>query len=102
MEYLYRYERAYAGELEPAKIRLVKFNILRTTPKGVWIDLGYEKWVSNDSKKRYAYPTKDEAFVNFIARTIRCVKILKAKLMVAEDYLKCHKNGTLIMYESRY
>jgi len=34
-------------------------------------------WISKNSKKRYAYPTKKEALENFIKRNERRIEILK-------------------------
>lgn len=93
----YRYEtREYAsldmdGEYEPSpypnpKLEVTEFSLHRETPKGYWIGYGdyvrkhlrgSSHWVSKTSKKRYAYPTKTEALVNYIKRTERRVKIMK-------------------------
>ena len=88
MENLYRYERDKCEEYATNKIRLCTYHIIRETPQGYWILLyNKKKWVSNSSKKRFAYPTKDEAYNGFIKRTERCVRILRAQLRIAEDML---------------
>ena len=94
----YRYEaRSYAavdhdGDLvRPAfpdvRLTLMTFNLHRETPKGYWIGYGHpdgfnspSKWVSKTARKRYAYPTKEQALENYVKRTERRVKILKAQL----------------------
>jgi len=62
------------------------YNLQAETPKGYWIGYGHpnngynrgdSRWVSKTAKKRYAYPTKEEALHNFIKRTERRIKILE-------------------------
>jgi len=95
----YRYEAVvYAehdhdGELvAPAiripKIELREYRLIRETPKGYWIGFGgrfgsvfdWKKWVSKTAKKRFAYPTKEEAMQNYIKRTEMRIRILKSQL----------------------
>jgi hypothetical protein len=45
---------------------------------------GFGHWVSKTAKKRYAYPTKDEALTNFIKRNERRVKILSRQVTVCK------------------
>jgi hypothetical protein len=70
-------------------IVLEEYFLNRETPKGYWI--GYEengdgylhsafKWVSKTARKRYAYPTKEEALQSFIKRKEKQIKILKYQL----------------------
>lgn len=64
--------------------------VIRETPKGFWIkdpdDHNWvgreqkERWVSNYTKKRFAYPTKEEAWLSFIRRKERQRKILLGQL----------------------
>ena len=71
---------------------LKTYNLQRETPKGYWIAyggspgcfIGDERWVSKTSRKRFAYPTKEEAMVNLIARTKSRIKILKSQLSTCE------------------
>lgn len=93
----YRYEAYQQGEHFPnTMLRLVEFNLHKETPKGYWIGYGHNepgqlrsdsRWVSKNGRKRYAYPTKEEAMNNFILRKQREIKILKARLMYSEDAL---------------
>ena len=80
-------------------IREYNFEILRETKCGYWISVGLiikkEKWVSKTSKKRYAYPTKDEAMINFKTRTKRYMEILKSKLLHAEYALNLAEDGKI-------
>lgn len=77
-------------------LSLYTYNLHKETPKGYWIgyghpDNGYVKgdsfWVSKTAKKRYAYPSKEEALTNYIKRTERRVKILRGQISNAEDGL---------------
>ena len=61
-----------------------EYDLFKETPKGYWIGYGHfgklhsswTKWVSKTARKRYAYPTKEEALVNFKARTKKRMEIL--------------------------
>jgi len=73
-------------------ILLDKFKMVKETPCGWWIEpksdfwnmRGKKRWVSKTARKRFAYPTKEEALVNFKARKRRQIGILKAQLFGAE------------------
>ena len=70
----YRYERKYpVFESDKREIELLEFETLRETPSGYWIKRKYYKevFVLKDSRKRYAYPTKKEAFNSFKIRTLK-------------------------------
>ena len=66
------------------KLELSIYNMLAETPKGYWIGYGKIdglhnrfKWVSKTARKRFAYPTKEEALHNFIKRTEKRLSILE-------------------------
>ena len=64
MQYLYRYD---IGPDDTPTV--ISYRVQKETDKGKWINsYGTDKWVSNTSKKRYAYPTKEEALVGFVKR----------------------------------
>lgn len=70
----YRFERGYLFLEDDTKvIILLEFETIRETPNGYWIKINRfkEKFVLKDSRKRYAYPTKQEAFESFRIRTIK-------------------------------
>jgi hypothetical protein len=65
-------------------VELREYNLFKETPQGYWIGYGElngiygkAKWISKTSRKRFAYPTKEEALTNFIKRNQRRVRILK-------------------------
>lgn len=69
---------------------LYEFNLFKETLKGYWIGTGSlgnnklrseARWVSKTSKKRYAYPSKEEALTNFIKRNEYRVSILKRQAL---------------------
>ena len=66
---------------------------LRETKCGWWVDMGFddEKWVSNRGKKRFAYPTKEEALQSFIARKSRQAMLLEKQLRGAKEALSIAK-----------
>ena len=66
-----------------------QFRVIKETPCGFWIDMfsDKKKWVSKVAKKRFAYPTRLEASVNFIARKNRQIRILTGQIQRAEDAL---------------
>lgn len=73
----YRYERKYLyfgkiGDKNKA-IELLEFKAVRETKHGYWLKLNNykEKFVLKLSQKRYAYPTKEDAFNSFRIRTIK-------------------------------
>ena len=114
----YRYEiveYAVMGEdgeyvdshLPNPKVEVKEYNLLKETPKGYWVgygDFGYnkyswKKWVSKTSKKRFAYPTKEEALVNFTKRTEKRLKILDRQLQVCQISLNIVKNIDFLIEE---
>lgn len=64
------------------QIYFSEYKLVRETAKGWWIShSGYDNgkfWVSKTARKRYAYPSKDEALSAFIKRQERRVSILNA------------------------
>jgi hypothetical protein len=73
------------------------FNLIKETPCGYWIGNNYgligegKRWVSKTSRKRYAYPTREEAWESYRARKKRHVLILSAQLRKAEVCLRISK-----------
>ena len=66
----YRYENNRYSD--GVRVHLHEFDLIKETPKGYWIYAwGSKKWVSNSARKRFAYPTEQEARVSFIKRKER-------------------------------
>lgn len=100
-DYLWRYEAtALTYEAYPLRIDVFvepeRYRILRRTPKGVWIEMsGFpftDKFVLLYGRKRFAYPTKEEALTSFIARKRRQIGICKYQLEVAERAMEIAKD----------
>jgi len=89
-------------------IYLIEFELINETTKGYWISkypskeysisnkripmvlspiseesIIEKRWISKESRKKYAYPTKEEALSGFIARKNRQITILDRKLKQA-------------------
>jgi hypothetical protein len=72
------------------ELSLREFNVLRKTPKGKWIDLGWgdERFVLDKGRKRFAWETERDALNSFIIRKQRQIGYLKAQIERAEIGLK--------------
>lgn len=69
-------------------VALNHYEIKRKTPKGCWIDIyGTEKFVLDNARKRWAYPTEELARESFIARKQSQIQHLKRQLEHAEAAL---------------
>jgi hypothetical protein len=93
----YRYERDYnfLDRVSFREIGLVQFTTIKETKCGYWIcRKGWYSYkdsyvfVLKESRKRYAYPTKKEAFHNFKLRTEKSLEICKNNLESAKIFLK--------------
>lgn len=84
-------------------LELRTYYIVKETPKGYWIGISpnySDRWVSKISRKRFAYPTKEEALVSFEARNNRMMKILNHQLsgrkqaveLIKKERELCKKN----------
>jgi hypothetical protein len=85
----------YVNSTVPFPVLVVReMNLYKETPKGYWIGFGTpetlhggKRWVSKTGKKRYAYPTKEEALHNFIRRKKKQIQITKYILELAQAAL---------------
>jgi len=81
--YWFRYEDSHTDIVEPV---LRCFEVISTTPKGVWLNVyGSKRWTCSSALKGFARPTKYAALVSFYKRKQRQVKILRAQLKRAES-----------------
>jgi len=112
MIYLYRYKDVTQGTtftfmngIPFVKIEEKKFKVVKETKCGYWIQLfkfdiddrENRKWVSKTAKKRFAYPTKNEAMVNFKARKKRQIQLLTNQLNNVKRALEIieNRNGNI-------
>ncbi len=69
----------------PLYLKEAVYKVVKVTPKGVWIDYqcdiarGRPHFVRLDSRKKFAYPTREQALDGFIAKKRRHVSILSAQ-----------------------
>lgn len=88
----YRYEATqYAGGIDewgdpdgsigPVSVTCWRMPVLRTTPKGVVLrdHGGGDRLVCHHWRKKYASPTKEQAFKDYMARKERHLLILEAR-----------------------
>lgn len=73
-------------------IHLRVFTVKKETPCGVWLanecGVSLNRWVSKTSRKKYAFPTKEEAWASFIARKTNQRKLLLSQLRRVEALLR--------------
>lgn len=93
----------FEGNVE---VVLLKYSVTKETSCGWWIGgndwLKYKasdfcayspkKWISKTARKRFAYPTKEEALVNFKARKQRQIGIVEDQLERAKEALVIIEN----------
>jgi len=79
--------------IESVKVSLAEFQSIKETPCGYWIReicsiSGYpyrkKRWISKTSVKRYAYPTKQQAWESYKIRARRRVDYLERDLKRAK------------------
>lgn len=84
---------------------LQTYNVWKETPKGYWYGYGTQtnnslrgeaRWVSKNARKRFVYPTKEEALDNYIKRTEKRVKILSYQVSSCEMGLAQAKKYTIL------
>lgn len=84
IEWLYRYE----GYSEYFLANPYKIKIMKETPKGYWVhEEPHRRWVSKTGRKRYAYPTKELALENYIARKLSQIKHHERGIHLAKEGL---------------
>ena len=99
----YNDEYGHASYGSVAKIRLNEYKLVRVTPRGYWIieDIHIwngeisdytmkhcKKWIPKKSRKRYAYPTKEEAIESFMIRMSYWKQHLESKHRFAERSIR--------------
>ena len=107
METYYRFEDRITAQGDMVVIDLLRFVVVKRTPKGAWISRCWgpqdpfcltsseKRFVLDSARKRYAYPTQAEALTSFRIRKERQIWHLKAQLKIAEAALKEAKKPDL-------
>ena len=104
---LYRYY--HYSYCEGYRVSLAKYKTVKEMPCGYWFIRDYDydrymraqdeedkllpsyikvRWVSKTARKRYCYPTQEEALVNLIKRKQRQIFLLELQLTNAKQALK--------------
>jgi len=93
---LYRYGASDTGEWVPrVNIFLERYTVTAVTPKGGWIGThcnAKRRFVLASGIKRYAYPTREEAWTSFKRRKEKYRRILLRQLEFTNDVLKSAPN----------
>ena len=80
MEYYYRWYYGYTTD-SGVSFWCDALPIIKRTAKGAWIDqYGKQRFILNSSVKKWAAPTRDEAWENMKRRLVRRTQILAAQL----------------------
>lgn len=81
MERYYRYIDSYPiYESEASHIYCRDFCVVKRTEKGAWIkegSFGRERFILDRAKKKFAYPTREGAFMSFAIRKRRHMQHVK-------------------------
>lgn len=80
VEYWYRYDTYHKSWTNETIAELYLYEVLRHTPKGVFIRYWGEKFVLKDARKRWCYPTKADALNSFIIRKQWMIRHLETSL----------------------
>lgn len=68
------------------------YKVIKETPCGYWVEVDLydhpsgKRWTSKHSRKRLAYPTKEEALDSFIARKRKQIEILEDQIHNAKHW----------------
>ena len=88
---LYRYIDDSGWNDEPY---LEEYEVIGTTPCGHWIDIIFPsrtRWVNKQTKKQFAYMTKELALDGYIRRKEKQILILNVKIGEAKNNLELAK-----------
>lgn len=98
---LYRYEINCLGDtMVPANyIDLKEYDVIGETPKGYYINkysfVHKKTWVSKTGKKRFAYPTKEEAMNYFMHRCMTIIRVMKWRIAEWKIVLSLAKDNKI-------
>lgn len=89
-KYLYRYENTWGAGVECLRLK-----VIAETDKGCWVETDKRRWVANAGKKRYAYPTVEQARDAFLARKRRSIGLLRSRLEEEKHRLRQSESAEL-------
>lgn len=78
-----------AGTFQDTQVFLDVYNVIKETPKGVWIDRPYDKkkFINLSHRKKWACPTIEQAKESFVKRKEAHIRILLEQLKTAQEGL---------------
>lgn len=100
MEYYYRYVDVLEFSLDDLfdsrpRIKLDKFEVIKHTKCGVWINLwgDKKKFILDNTHKKWACKTIEEAKISFIKRKEKQLDIYTNKLRHVNEFLSMAREG---------
>ena len=91
----YHYSQSY-DENGRTEVYFDHYEIIKLTPCGCWIDVwGKKKFVIEQARKKWAYPTKELALKSFQIRKQWQIRHLERQLISAQAQLKHSLRGML-------
>lgn len=83
VEYYHRFENS------GSEVRYCQFAVVKKTPAGVWIKYwGKNKFILDNTQKKFAAKTLDEARLSFRKRKEKQLKIMRAKVREIEQAIE--------------
>ena len=84
LDHVYSVGYEDTGYSTRVEVSLQAFDIIKETSKGQWIQdelcITKPRFVLNHGRKRYAWLTKEEALISFIARKKKQMRLLQSQL----------------------
>lgn len=76
-------------------VTLERFKMLKRTPKGVWLDIGFgsRRFVLDTATRRFACATVEEALTSFKARKKKQASIYMNRAKLAEEAISMAEMG---------
>ena len=71
--------------------RAEAYKVVKRTAKGAWIYIGYgikDKFILDDARRRWAYPTKEEALNSYRIRKLRQIEHCREGELKAKEGLR--------------
>jgi len=91
---MYRYEDnlyTSVSGVTCVDIHLLEFNVIKTTPRGVWITMGdnsnWKEYIGLFSRRKYAYESEKDALNSYVNRKESQVRKFTNQLTYAKEAL---------------
>lgn len=97
--YMDEFDFFHMASYDNVSLKLEEWDVVKETPKGYWIRQNIEPfwasddmWVSKTSRKRFAYPTKEEALESFLIRKRKYLGHLERNLTNTKRLIQLAEN----------